>query len=322
MTYEILLQNEVFITLFSQTLLLILNIIAFLGTLKILKNWDFKATTPQQYRLEKLSYLIVLIITVSLLFNILLLPYFAYTIESLSAIVPGAMCGAGVIGANNLGNPLLLLKILILFFIGIWLIINHEDLKAKNYPYTRKKFWFFTLIFIMIVSSYTLEILYFTNISLEKPVSCCSVIFGLSGENSLPFGLDAIMIVVIFYLLALLSTLFIWQKQAFALALSSLGFLFVAYYAVTHFFGTYIYQLPTHICPFCMLQGEYYYVGYLIWGLLFVSVFFGIANAVLKLIIGKELEEFYKYALVTLGAFIIITGGHVLLYVLKHGVWL
>jgi len=321
-TYEILLQNEVFITLFSETLLLILNIIAFIGSVKILKNWDFHATTPAQYKLEKLSYLIVLIITVSLLFNILLLPYFAYTIESLSAIVPGAMCGAGVIGANDFGNPLLLLKILILFFVGIWLIINHEDLKAKNYPYTRKKFWFFTVIFIMIVSSYTLEIAYFTNISLEKPVSCCSVIFGLSGKNSLPFGLNIEMILAIFYLLALLNILFIWQKQSYALALSSLGFLFVAYYAVTHFFGTYIYQLPTHICPFCMLQGEYFYIGYLLWGLLFITVFLGIANAVLKVIIGKELVKFYRYALFTLLAFIMITGGYVMVYVLRNGVWL
>jgi len=321
-TYEILLQNEVFITLFSETLLLILNIIAFIGSVKILKNWDFHATTPAQYKLEKLSYLIVLIITVSLLFNILLLPYFAYTIESLSAIVPGAMCGAGVIGANDFGNPLLLLKILILFFVGIWLIINHEDLKAKNYPYTRKKFWFFTVIFIMIVSSYTLEIAYFTNISLEKPVSCCSVIFGLSGENSLPFGLNIEMILAIFYLLTLLNILFIWQKQSYALALSSLGFLFVAYYAVTHFFGTYIYQLPTHICPFCMLQGEYFYIGYLLWGLLFITVFLGIANAVLKVIIGKELVKFYRYALFTLLAFIMITGGYVMVYVLRNGVWL
>jgi hypothetical protein len=174
----------------------------------------------------------------------------------------------------------------------------------------------------MIVSSYALEVAYFSNISLEKPVSCCSVIFGLSGENSLPFGLDVIMIVAIFYLLALLNILFIWQKQAYALAVSSIGFLFVAYYAITHFFGTYIYQLPTHICPFCMLQGEYYYIGYLIWGLLFVTVFFGIANAVLKLIIGKELEKFYTYAFMALLVFIMITGGYVLTYFVTNGVWL
>ena len=322
MTHQIFLQNEVFIILFSETLLLILNIIAFVGSINILKNWDFNASTQKQYKLEKLSYLIVLIITISLVFNIFLLPYFAYTIESLSAIVPGAMCGAGVISANEYGNPLLLLKILILLFSGLWLLLNDEDLKAKEYPYTKIKFWFFTIIFFLVSCSFLLEIAYFSNISLERPVSCCSVIFGLSGENSLPLGLSISTILILFYLFSLLSMLFIWQKKAFALALSSSLFLFVAYYAVTHFFGTYIYQLPTHICPFCMLQSDYYYVGYLIWGLLFISIFFGISNAVLKLLIKKEFKKFYHFTFIYLGAFIILTSSYVIVYYVKNGVFL
>ena len=322
MTHQIFLQNEVFIILFSETLLLILNIIAFVGSINILKNWDFNASTQEQYKLEKLSYLIVLIITISLVFNIFLLPYFAYTIESLSAIVPGAMCGAGVISANEYGNPLLLLKILILLCSGLWLLLNDEDLKAKEYPYTKIKFWFFTIIFFLVSFSYLLEIAYFSNVSLERPVSCCSVIFGLSGENSLPLGLGISTILILFYLFSLLSMLFIWQKKAFALALSSSLFLFVAYYAVTHFFGTYIYQLPTHICPFCMLQSDYYYVGYLIWGLLFISIFFGISNAVLKLLIKKEFKKFYHFTFIYLGAFIILTSSYVIVYYVKNGVFL
>jgi hypothetical protein len=50
-----------------------------------------------------------------ILLKMLLLPYFVYTIDTLSNIVPGAMCGAGVIKANAYGNPLLALKIIILF---------------------------------------------------------------------------------------------------------------------------------------------------------------------------------------------------------------
>ena len=322
MNAHLLLQNEVLIALFSQTLLLLLAIIAMIGTIKILKNWDFTSTSPKQYRLEKLSYLIVLIITVLLIADIFLLPYFAYTLDSLASIVPGAMCGAGVIAANDFGNPLLVLKIFTLFLVGIWLVINHEDLKAKNYPYTRKKFWLYLLIFIFISSSYTLEISYFTHISLDRPVSCCSVIFGLSGTNSLPFGLSTLLIVILFYLFFLLNILFIWQRQAYALALSSVVFLFVGYYAITHFFGTYVYQLPTHICPFCMLQSDYYYIGYLLWGLLFVSVFFGIINGALKLLIHKEITRYYRYAFISLCTLIMITGGYVLVYLLRNGVWL
>jgi hypothetical protein len=322
MHHELLLQNEVLISLFAETLLLIFNTIALVGAIKILKHWDFNATDEQQYRLEKLAYLISLIITISLLFNIILLPYFAYTIEHLSNIIPGAMCAAGVISANSYGNPLLVLKILTLIFVGLWLIINHEDLKAKNYPYTKKKFAFFILIFIMIAASYLLEVAYFTHISLQKPVACCSVIFGLSGNNSLPFHLTTPALLGLFYLLVLLNTLFIWQRQAGLLALSSILFLSVAYYATVHFFGTYIYQLPTHICPFCMLQNHYHYVGYLVWGLLFTTLFFGISNAVLKPIMHQEIEKFYRYAFISMILFVLLTASYVLLYLLENKVWL
>jgi hypothetical protein len=322
MHHEILLQNEVLISLFAETLLLIFNIIALIGAIKILKQWDFFATSDRQYQLEKLAYLTSLIITISLLFNIILLPYFAYTIEHLSNIVPGAMCAAGVISANSYGNPLLVLKIFTLLFVGLWLIINHEDLKAKNYPYTKKKFAFFIIIFIMIAISYLLEIAYFTHISLQKPVSCCSVIFGLSGNNRLPLHLNVAALLGIFYLLVLLNILFIWQKKARFLALSTLLFLFVAYYATVHFFGTYIYQLPTHICPFCMLQSDYYYIGYLVWGLLFATLFFGISNAILKPIIHQEIEKFYRYSFISMMLFVLLTAGYVILYLIENKVWL
>ena len=174
---ELFLSNQVLIYLFSETLLFILALIAFIGSILILKDWDFNTTSIKQYQLEKKAYLIILIILFSLIFKILLMPYFAYTIDKLSDIVPGAMCAAGVIGANDYGNPLLLIKIAILFLIGIWMIVNHEDLKAPNYPFFKEKFWFFVVIFILICVEYYFDIAYFLNISLEQPVLCCSIIF-------------------------------------------------------------------------------------------------------------------------------------------------
>jgi hypothetical protein len=36
----------------------------------------------------------------------------------------------------------------------------------------------------------------------------------------------------------------------------------VALTAVISVISLYIYQMPSHHCPFCILQGEYHYVGY------------------------------------------------------------
>jgi hypothetical protein len=46
--------------------------------------------------------------------------------------------------------------------------------------------------------------------------------------------------------------------------------------ALISFISLYYYELPTHHCPFCILQGEYHYVGYLIYATLLGG---GIASA-------------------------------------------
>ncbi len=319
---DIFLSNQVLIFLFSETLLYLLAIVAFVVSLQILRRWDFGATTPEQYRLEKRAFLIVTIIQVILWLKIALLPYFAYTIDKLSLLIPGAMCGAGVIAANDYGNPLLFLKIMLLFGIGIWLIVNRMDQHAPDYPWLKTKFRFFLVLFLLLSLEYGMDIAYFSHISTSDVVQCCSAIFGISGNNLLPFNLTVPLLLAIFYLLYALTVLLSIGRQPYLLALVSLLFLYFAYQSVVHFFGTYIYQLPTHKCPFCMLQREYYYIGYILWGSLFAGVFFGIANAALRLLTGRERPELYRNALIFNTFFVILCTSYVTWYYLKNGVWL
>jgi len=286
---SILLSNEVIIFLFAQAILLLLLIFAFFNSISILKNWDYKKTTSLQYKLEKRSYLVILIISFTMIAKLFLMPYFAYSIDTLSNIVPGAMCAAGIISANEYGQTLLSLKVIILFFIGIWLIINSLDLKEKIYPYTRSKFWLFVFIFSLILIETFLDVIYLINISVAEPVSCCSTIFGINSTGSkIPFNLNITMLLIIFYLLYILSIVINIQKNALLNLFVNSLFLYISYYAVTYFFSTYIYELPTHQCPFCMLQHHYHYVGYIIWTSLFLGVFFAIASYALQLLTKKH----------------------------------
>ena len=114
---NILLSNEIIIFLFIQIILFILLSLSFYFSILIIKNWDYDKTTNIQYKLEKTSYLVILIISFTLIVKIFLFPYFAYSLDNLSNLVPGAMCAAGIVGANEFGQINLTLKILILFFI-------------------------------------------------------------------------------------------------------------------------------------------------------------------------------------------------------------
>ena len=320
---SILLSNEIIIFLFVQIILFILLSIAFYFSLSIIKNWDFNKTTNKQYKLEKTSYLVILIISFTLIVKIVLFPYFAYSLDNLSNIVPGAMCAAGIVGANEFGQINLALKILILFFIGVWLIINSLDLKEKTYPFTKKKYFLYIFIFILSIIELFLDFSFLDNISTKEPVMCCSVIFGVNNTGSkIPFDLSIFNLLIVFYLLYILTTILSLQKSSFINLIINFMFLYIGYYAVTYFFSTYIYQLPTHQCPFCMLQKEYDFIGYFIWGTLFLGTFFGVSSFILKTFINKDLVYTYKYSLIFNTLFVFLCSFYVIRYYLVNGVFL
>ncbi len=319
----IFLQNHVIVYLFLQAVAALLLLFALWHVIAMLRHWNFRSSSALQYRLEKRSYLIILIITFALVLKLLLLPYFVFMLDALSAFIPGAMCAAGVIDANNYGTPLLLLKISVLFVAGIWLIINRRDLKAMDYPFFKLKLWLFTLLFMLFAFESTLDLLYLTHITTEQPVSCCSVIFGAEGvQNPLPFGLDTQAILILFslsYLLVFITSIFKMAPLSFV---ANGIFLYLSYYAVVYFFGTYIYELPTHLCPYCMLQGEYHAIGYLIWGTLFLGTFFGAVAPIIGLLTNERPLYMYRCSLILNTIFMLICSGYVIRYYLLNGVWL
>ena len=317
---DALLNDEVIIYLLSEIIIYLLLFIAFLATPTIIKNWNFNNFSSKQFKLENRSYLVITIISFTIILKIMLIPYLIYTIDELSNIVAGAMCGAGVIKANVYGNPLLFLKIIVIFLSGFWITINQIDLKSKNYKYTILKLWLFVAIFFLMTMEITLDILYFTNIETSKPVSCCSVIF--DNRDYLFMGLDVTKIVILFYLLYMLIVLTTLSKKYAISMLASILFLPIAYYSVVYFFGTYIYQLPTHKCPFCMMQSDYYFVGYLLWGLLILGVFRGINQSIIEIFFAPHQNKKDYIALVLLTLFVLLCSGFVLFYYIERGVFL
>ena len=318
----IFLDSNVIIFLFSEAIIALLLLVALYNSIVILRGWDFSKTTQKQYRLESRAYLVVLIISFALVFKIFNFFYFTYTVDALAVLIPGAMCGAGVLDANGYGMVTMSLKLAILFFIGIWLLINKADIEATDYPYLRRKLLLFILIFALIAVDGVIELRYFSDISTKKVLRCCSSIYGGDEGGGIPFDLSLTQLAILFYLfylLALFSALFRYRYFSFA---AHTLFLIVAYYGVVYLFGIYIYELPTHHCPFCMLQSHYYYIGYAVWITLFLGVFFGIVNAFLYLFIGKENGKFYRYAALFLTIFILICSYFVLSYYIKNGVFL
>lgn len=314
-----ILTPEVLAILILNAIFALFGTVAFVLSVKIYLNWDINSTSTAQYRLEKQSTLAATIIKYIFSIKVPLFIFFIFTLDKISNVLTGAMCAAGVVDATEQGVYLIVLKIINLYLFALWLKLNAEDVKDRNQPHTKLKFGFFVLIFFLFIVEVILEWVMFNAIEIDKMVSCCGSIYSSSANSGISsiFSLGTAALLALFYGNYLLIVLFYFLKKRYLFAVTNMLFVVIAIIALILFFGTYIYELPSHHCPFCFLQRDYYYIGYLIYGMLFVGTFYG-------LVVGffKESILSYKISLLFNSLYVILLSLYVVVYYLKNGVLL
>ena len=319
---EIFVSSHILTLIISESIILFICFFAFLQALQIYSKWNFKSLSETQYSLEKKSYFTTLAIYFVIFFKFLLFVFFANSMDKLSSIMPGAMCGAGVVSANDFGMFVFVFKLIVIFLSICWIAIHKADLK-RDYNYLKKKYFLFFVIFAFLVLEFVVQMLYFSNLSFETVVQCCSVIYGSSEVGStLPFGLSKFLFLILFFLIFVFLNFALFTNNNLFAFIFGILFFYFGYFFVIFILGIYIYELPTHICPFCMLQKEYFYVGYIVWLSLFMGSFFAISNFVLMLFIHEIHESNFKISLFFNFVLLAISIYFIFGYYLKNGVWL
>ena len=299
------------------------GVIAFILSVKIYRKWDLSSVSQAQYSLEKQSYLGATIIKFIFIIKVPLFLFFVFTLDKISNVLVGAMCGAGVVDATVYGTPLFILKIINLYIFAYWIVLNNEDMKNENQPYTKQKFGFFILAFFLFMGELILEGIMFSSIEIDKMVSCCGTLYSSSSTSAISsiFALDTNLLLSIFYGVYLLMVFFYFLKNRYLFGLINVIFIVISLVTLIVFFGTYIYELPSHHCPFCFLQGDYYFVGYLIYTLLFLGTFYGIVAGFIPS--GQEKrDKSYKMSLIFNTLYVILLSLFPIVYYIKNGVWL
>ncbi|MBK8944236.1 MAG: hypothetical protein IPM32_03095 [Ignavibacteriae bacterium] len=320
---SILISPEVIVLFVIDFLLLIFNSIAAIISYKIFKNFNLSETTSTQYNLEKQSYLASYIIKFSLYLKIISIIFFIYTLDKLSNIIPGAMCAVGVTTSSDYGIYLLIVKLINIYLFGFWILVNNKDMEDENFPFTKSKFKYFLFIYFFFLSELIVQILYFFDINLQKIVSCCSTVF--NEETSSVVGqitnIPNYISVPIFYFSFFTLLYFTLKKKLRFIGITNLFFLIFSLITLTSFFGTYIYELPTHHCPFCILQKDYNFIGYFLYAFLFLGTFFGISIFVLKYFLDINLNR-YNWSLFFISVYVLLVTFFPVKYYLINGVWL
>ncbi|WP_457744790.1 hypothetical protein [Sulfurimonas sp.] len=297
--------------------------LAFYFSVRILLFYDPNATTQRQYKLEKQSYLIATVIKFIFYIKIPLFIFFIFTLNKIATILPGAMCGAGVVNATEYGTPLLMLKILNLYIFGYWIVLNGEDMNSQESKYLRLKFLLFCFAYILLVIEIVTQIVMFFSIDVKSVVNCCGAIFSTTNGTYLStvLGLKVRYLLSAFYGIYLFSLISYLFKNRYLFSLLNILFLIISLISLIAFFGTYIYELPTHHCPFCLLQKDYNYIGYFLYIFLFIGTFYGLLVGLIDFS-KKELEQRYRISLLFNFLYLLVVSYFPIAYYLKNGVFL
>ena len=262
--------------LVSSILVTAMVLLALWFGVRILRHWDLRSGSSLQLDLERRTYLISTILAYAFGFQLISLFLLVYTADSISPLFTGAMCAAGTFNVNGFGYPLLLLKVVNFLLAGLWLIMNHADNQAYDYPLVKKKYGLLMIVAPLVVLETVLQALYFQGLHPDIITSCCGSLFSTSSATitshivSLPEAPLRIAFTAVIVTTGVLGWAFIVTgRGGYAFSLAASATFVTGMASLLSFISPAVYELPTHHCPFCVLQREYGYIGYFFFAALF-----------------------------------------------------
>lgn len=259
---------------------------ALLGVV-ILRGWDPASGSELQLRLERHTYLVSTILGVVLFFRIPALFLFIAFADSMSGSIVGAMCAFGSFHVNSHGFPALLLNVLFALMSGVWLIINRLDAQGYDYPLIRVKYRFLLIMAPLAVAGAVEEFRFFGNIAPDVITSCCGSLFsqrpGVEISDIFVLPVPPLYTLVLLVGGAIVVSPLLQGRWGYAPLLqggaSIISFPLSIVFVIAAV-SPYVYELPTHHCPFCILKQEYHFVGHLLYGTLLISTVSGIGAGI------------------------------------------
>ncbi len=255
----------------------------------IVRRWDLQSGSEAQLNLERRTYLISTLVGYALGFQLLSLFLFVYTADDLCSLFTGAMCAAGTLKVNSYGYPTLLFKIMNFLLAAAWLVLNSADNRAPDYPLIRKKYLLLFLAAPFMATETVLQLRYFAGLHPDIITSCCGTLFSAEAREagaalSTIAGLPMKAPFFVVMGLTIAAGVFVYRRRGAGggmFSVMALAAFVVSLLAIISTISPYVYELPTHHCPFCLLQGEYGYRGYPLYLFLFSGAAAGAGTGVL-----------------------------------------
>ncbi|MCB2183297.1 MAG: hypothetical protein KQH63_14785 [Desulfobulbaceae bacterium] len=264
---------------------------AFRTAVRVLRYWDHGSDSNRQISLESEIWLSSTLVEYGLGFQIISLVLLVMAADQFALVISGAMCATGSLLANEYGMPLLLVKLAGVFLYGFWIVLHQLDIRSETYPLVRLKYGYLLLLLPFLLGEIVLQVLYLINLSPDIITSCCAVVFGQDEQlgRNLIGALSSSKLMFSFYIAAGILFVLSFRQLKTKLSSSALslvyGFCWIAFFilslvVITVVVSSYIYAMPYHHCPFCILKPEYNFLGYPIFAFLMLATFAGLSSVI------------------------------------------
>jgi hypothetical protein len=254
-----------------------------LFALHLLRHWNPASGSERQIALERRTYLVSTLVGLSLLLGLPALALFVHNADAMAPFFTGAMCAVGSLKVNVWGMPALFAMLASFFLAAAWLVLNHLDSRGWDTPLMRGKYRLLLVLGPLALAQAVLLWLYYLNLNPEVITSCCGSLFGpaASGVAAEMAALPTATAMPVFFtgwLLTLAAGMAFVARRRFGRLFGLLAALHfpLALAAIVAFIAPYIYEQPNHHCPFCLLQAEHDYAGWVLYLPLFLGTAAGI----------------------------------------------
>ena len=258
-------------------------------------------------------------------------------------LVPGAMCGTGVLQAMGTdGSRAMIFWGVTLLILHAWRVLDDLDSHHPQGVLTQPcaRMMLIAAPFFVLAVFFSWQAL--MRVETVPPVSCCAAVYDqvLSGASDSTFLKSLVSICLRFSLigsaalLALAVSAIRSPDRTSGVIIALIAFLWGigAIVAVKQVWSAYYYQVLSHPCPWCLFLPDYYGAGFFIFGCMAVVVMESVAlwlaertrcrYPILADPANRRIRRSAWRIAITVMVFTLLTAGPAIAWRLRTGVWL
>lgn len=247
---------------------------------KVLRRFDVGRATEGQLALERQMELASTFVRIGAVVQVLALALSALAADRLSRGVRGAMCAYGVFSANEWGFRSLAMTGAVALAAGVLTQVLAFDARVRAMDLARVVSTFTLAMAPLAALDLAFAYEFLSRLDLTAVASCCSVQLdpvaasgdaGFAGGPRVVATLVAALGTVASIAAALLAARAPTRRRVAAAGLVTLVTLPAALAASVLEVAPHAFEVPQHVCPFCLLRSDVLAIGYPLYGALLLA---------------------------------------------------